>query len=176
MAMVAIAQGWPFAAAVSAKNSASVSATASAHVIQPLKVKPLKDLSFGKIASGHHFGTVIVTVYNTRNATGGAQLLHYGTFHRASFRVTGTEGVKYSVNLPTNLTSQKTNSTPIPGVTLLNVVDLKSYSVNAGAETLIGEIGSNGTDTLYVGGTLEVPKKASSGLYRGDIHITVEFN
>jgi hypothetical protein len=64
---------------------------------------------------------------------------------------------------------------PVSGVADLDVVDLVSFSTTVGAETLDGEIGPGGTDGLYVGGTLVVPKGTAAGVYRSDITVTVDF-
>jgi len=141
----------------------------------PLVVTAQEELSFGALASGGSFGTVIVTVDNRRSATGGVRLLGHGGFHRAEFTVAGPPDARYRITLPTTLTSERDHSSPEPGVTSLNVVNLVSFSTTVNAVTLTGVIGPDGSDELYVGGTLEVPKTAKPGKYEGDVILTVEF-
>lgn len=57
----------------------------------------------------------------------------------------------------------------------LQVVDLLSFSTTAGAVTTTGQIGLNGIDRVFVGGTLIVPTTAEKGSYICEVELTVNY-
>jgi hypothetical protein len=127
------------------------------------------DLSFGAMVP-YTGGTVTVTPFGVRNATGGVLLVSgfAGSIHAATFTVTGSPNATYSIGLPEDGT-----------VTLRDGADhsmaLDTFtSVPAGSGTVSGA--SPGTQTLKVGATLHVGASQAAGQYTGSYEIIVAFN
>ena len=85
----------------------------------------------------------------------------------------GTPNANYNIQVNDLTAVQDQSVKPEPGVTSLNVTDLKIFSTTVGAESASGQVGPDGTDTLYVGGTLQVPITAKNGKYRGEVELLI---
>lgn len=175
---------------VSNALSASATGSASVQIVGPLSFESRKQLNFGKIinretdyedddddggSQGNQSGggTVTITTQNQREVSGRVKARR--RFSRAVFFVTGAPNLSYNIQLSETTAVHTRSSSPERGVTLLQVADLKSFSVNAGAETSRGMTNADGKDTIYIGGTLVVPPSAMSGRYRGDVEITLSY-
>jgi len=173
------------APAALAQTSASATATASATVVaESLAVTSITDLQFGGLEVISGAGTVTLTIDNatgaaTRSFTGGVQL-QGSNFHPAEILITGTPGTPYAIQLPVapvaeNETAERDESGD--PASSLEIIGLTSLTVNTGATNETGELDPvTGTDTVFVGGTLDVRADAKKGNYRGDITIFVTFN
>lgn len=157
-----------------AQQSSSATSGAAATVLAPFEIALISDLGFGSLRVRDTAGTVVITFEGARSATGGVQLRGGADFHAGEFLVTGVEGTPYRIGLPSNPTAGRDLSAPEPGVTLLEVTDLDPFSANVGPG-LDGLIGQDGTDTILLGGTLQVPLTAKQGNYRGDFTLTLIF-
>lgn len=157
-----------------AQGSSSATSGAAARVLAPFQITLVSDLGFGSMSVKKEPGTVVITFDGARSATGGVRLRGGADFHAGQFTVTGVEGTPYRIGLPSNPTADRDLSDPEPGVTRLEVTDLAPFSANVGPG-LDGLIGQDGTDTIRLGGTLQVPISAKQGNYRGDFTLTLIF-
>lgn len=161
-----------------AEESATIQATVRISCWVQLTITSSSPLCFGQIRPGETDGTVVVTTSNERYATGGVGLSG-SRFSRAEFTITGQPGVSYSIvpGVPLMVHDQRPN--PIPGVTGLEVIDVLIYSTTVGPpETFspgAGQIGPDGVDSVYIGGTLVVPSTAKNGKYAGSVELTINY-
>ncbi len=168
-----------------AQTSATASATASAtDVAESVAVTSTSDLQFGGLEVISGLGTVTLTILDAtgaalRSATGGVEL-QGENFHLAEILVTGTPGADYAIELP--LAPLAENETAVRDesgnpASSLEIIGLTSLTVNTGATNETGVLDPDtGTDTVFIGGTLDVLADAKKGNYRGDITIFVTFN
>ena len=131
-------------------------------------------LYFGQVRPGTTDGTVVVTTGNERFAFGGTKIIG-PKFSRAEYVVSGTPDALYTITPGVALSVHDNRGEPIPGVTSLDVINLKSFSVTFNAEGTTGQFNSSGVDSIFVGGTLVVPTTALNGKYSGSVIITVNF-
>jgi hypothetical protein len=154
---------------LTATTFAQVSATAnaSATVITPIAISKTIDMNFGNIAvSPTVAGTVVLAPAGTRTKTGGVTLPAVtGTVTAASFTVSGLGTSTYSITLPTTITL---TGNPSGSMTLNNFTSTPS---GTGALTA-------GSQTLLVGGTLNVSAAQAAGTYTNtaDMTVTVNYN
>ena len=159
-----------------AQTSASVTATATVTIVEPFSITVVADLSFGGLEVETVPGTVILNRDGTRQATGGVRLLGGASFHPAEFTVTGGLGANYIIGFPAfpTATVEKSKSDPVFGE---NSLPISAFDAETGEGP--GNSGHldpiTGTDTILLGGTLDVPITAESGNYRGDIELTITF-
>ena len=92
-------------------------------------------------------------------------------FGRGVFDVRGRPNTFYMLEAQSRINSEPGQS----GLQKPKLMKLLVYSTTAGKETVIGRLGEDGTDTVYVGGTLQVLPKTPPGLYEYDIQFTVSY-
>ena len=131
-------------------------------------------LYFGQVRPGTTDGTVVVTTGNERFAFGGTKIIG-PKFSRAEYVVSGTPDALYTITPGVALSVHDNRGEPIPSVSSLDVINLKSFSVTFNAEGTTGQFNSSGVDSIFVGGTLVVPTTALNGKYSGSVIITVNF-
>jgi len=135
------------------------------------------NLRFGNVHPGETDGTVVVTTSNVRFAAGGARVSgkdeHHHHFGRAAFTIFGEPNAIYQIEPLPTIALHDSRKLPIPNVTALEVINLIAFSTTVGAETTAGQIGPNGVDTVFVGGTLTVPSGAKNGRYEGEVTLTI---
>lgn len=156
--------------------TADASGTATATVIQPLRVVAVADMEFGIIihipGTG---GTVTVSpktpgaIYTGGTSCGGADC---GASHSARFAVSGEPQRNYSIQLPTSVIA--TGTATAPGAA--------APSLTVGALTLRATSGSgapsldiNGKDQFEVGGTVTVPPDLPPARYRASFSVMVSY-
>lgn len=89
-----------------------------------------------------------------------------GTFSRATFTVSGENGLAITVNsTPTTMNMSRSGGGSL-SVTLLR----------SPLPTHIGTIGSPGTATFYIGGQFDVRSNTRTGTYTGSYNTTVSYN
>jgi hypothetical protein len=156
-----------FAANSFGQASVSATATAAATIVTPLAIANSANLNFGNLATNGTAGTVVITPAAGRSTTGGVTLpATTGTVSAAAFTVTGQAGYTYAITLPAGATTIDDNaghsmtvdtwtSTPTPTGTL-----------------------TGGTETLYIGATLNVGASQVAGAYLSDtpFQVTVVYN
>ena len=147
--------------------------SSSIEIRSELVITKIASLFFGQVRPGATDGTVIVTTANTREATGGTNIIG-PKFSRAEFVVGGTAGDFFNIVPGVDFSVHDQSGNPDPGVNSLDVINLISFSTTLNMEAS-GQINSNGVDTIFVGGTLVVPTTAKNGSYSGSVIITVNF-
>ncbi|EQC47108.1 DUF4402 domain-containing protein [Bacteriovorax sp. Seq25_V] len=116
-----------------------------------IEVSVVQDMNFGSLAQGDA-ETRVRTVK--------------GDSGNARFTVTGDKRATYTIILPTSFTISRFGAGTFP----LTVSQIESNPA-AGAN---GNLGSKGTETIYVGGTLQaIPNNQPGGSYSGDFLIEV---
>ncbi|RAK56813.1 DUF4402 domain-containing protein [Phenylobacterium deserti] len=160
------------AAEAHAQAQASQTTSSTATIFQPIQLAKNSDLSFGNIVrpiSGN--GTVTIDPANgARSASGPLAIINTGpnaTPGRASYTVTGEGGQNFSITVPASFNMTRQGSADTIQVTL---------SSTAGAGTLSGVLGTTGTSTFGVGGTIPVTNGTASGAYAGTFVVTVAYN
>ncbi len=145
----------------------SATATTSATVITPIAIAKTVDMNFGSIAvSPTLAGTVVLATGGTRTKTGGVTLPAVtGTVAAAAFTVSGLGTSTYSITLPGTITL---TGNPSGSMTVGTFV---SNPAGTGALTA-------GTQTVQVGGTLNVGAAQAAGTYTNstDMTVTVNYN
>jgi hypothetical protein len=143
-------------------HAATATANGTATVIAPMAITKTLDLRFGKFAPGATAGTVLMTTAGVRSATGGVVLSALNAGGAASFNVTGDTTATYAITLPASVTlTDGTNNMTLDALT--------SNPSGTGALTA-------GTQTLLVGGTLNVGISQVAGAYTAAFDVTVEYN
>jgi hypothetical protein len=151
----------------SALSQVSATATASATIITPIAIANAGDMNFGNIAVSTAPGTVVLpaTLAPTRTVTGGCTLpATTGTVSAAAFTVTGQTGFTYSITLPASA------SLTGPGTPMTANAFVSTPTV------LAGGLLTAGTQTLYVGATLNVAAAQTAGVYTTAAAFTVTVN
>ena len=150
-----------------ANAQASATANASAYVITPISITKTLDMNFGNLAvSASTGGTVVLSTAGARTATGGVTLPSTtGTVTAATFTVTGEGSYTYDITLPSS------------AVTLTDGAG-HSMTVNAFTSdpTALAGALTAGSQTLYVGATLNVAAGQASGNYTTATPFTVTVN
>lgn len=158
-----------------AAHAASVTAVATATVVENITVANLQPLNFGHITPTAGGGSVTISTNNKRSVAGGVQL-GPDAYSRATFKVQGTPGKSYSIHTPSEQTFVSSEASSDPSLTnRLTVNRFTVYSVNASSSGGDGKLGNGGQDDVYLGGTLVVPANAVPGVYSGLVPITVSY-
>lgn len=146
-------------------GQATASANATATIVTPISITKQVDMNFGNIFSAAA-GTVVLSPAGGRTVTGGATLAPGGTVTAASFTVSGTASVTYSITLPAAAT------------TLTSGANTMTVNVFTSNPTPTGVLGLAGTQTLTVGATLNVGAAQPAGVYVSGtpFDVTVNYN
>lgn len=155
--------------ALSVYGQVSVTAHASAEVIQALAATEGSALNFGRFSPESTGGEIRLTPDGVRSSTGSVSLSG-GLYNPASFNLSGQPDFSIVVNLPvapvllTNITNGKT-------MTVIN------WESNPSVSSSI-KIPSSGVLTLNVGATLRVGNMVDNpvGMYSGTYVITFSYN
>lgn len=145
----------------------SATATATATIITPIAIVNAGNMNFGNIAVSAVAGTVVLpaALAPVRTVTGGCTLpATVGTVSAAAFTVTGQAGFTYAITLPANA------SLTGPGAPMTANAFVSSPTVAAGG------LLTGGTQTLYVGATLNVAGAQVAGVYTTAAPFTVTVN
>lgn len=154
------------ATASAQQNAATTSANASANIVTAISISKTADLDFGDIVTGGTTGTVVLTAgaSPSRTSTGGTTLANSVTVGDAVFTVSGQAASTYAITLP---------SSP---VTLTSGGNTMTVDTFTSSPTPTGTLSGGGTETLYVGATLNVGANQASGTYTGNFSVTVTYN
>lgn len=129
----------------------SPNATATATSVVPLSLAELTPMNFGTIAGSSSPSTVVLDTLNSRIATGGAQVLATGPGMSATFQITGTAGLTYSVSFPTSATLENATGQQM-------IVD--TFTNNS-----LGTLPVGGIESFQVGATINMNTAQPAGLY-----------
>ncbi len=161
-----------------AQSSATATGTATANVIRPITLAASRDLAFGNVVPGAALGTLVIagTSAGAQSVTGGVTQpgSQKGTVSSAQFDVAGEGAYTYTITIPTAaVTIGDGGSTPD---TMTVDTWTSSIAVTAGAGLLNGTAGTAGSQTFFVGGTLNVGANQAPGAYTGTFSVTVAYN
>lgn len=139
--------------------------TASATLIQPIRIVAVNPLRFGAMARPTTTGTVTVSTTGAVTTAGGMvgnNAIAQGSSgpQAGTFRVSGDPGRQFFVNLPASATVTMTGASM--SITLFTVGALTGSPV--------------GTLDIAVGGTLTVLAAQTVGTYNGTYQITASYN
>jgi hypothetical protein len=151
------------------QDGASASASASATIVAAMGiVTNTAQLSFGRvIASAAAAGTVEQTAAAKPARTGiGVTLGSDTAVSAATFSVTGDGGATYAIMLPNGLQT----------ATHANGADEVTFTPFSNLQGATGLLDAESTQTIYLGGTLNVAKSQRPGVYTGTIDVTVAYN
>ena len=149
--------------AAGTQNSATTSASAKANIITQISILKTVDLNFGDVVPSAAAGTVVVDPTGARTSTLGVSLGNATGVAAAAFTVGGAPSATYTISLPT---------TPVTINSGANSMTVTNFTSNpSGTGTL-----SAGTQTLNVGGTLNVGINQATGAYAGPFNVTVSYN
>jgi hypothetical protein len=156
-----------------AQSTATTTGNATATVIRPITISNSVDLAFGNVVPSGVAGTLALTAAASTVATPAGGITQPattpGTRTAAVFTVGGEGGFTYAITLPS--TAQT-----ITGPAAATMTVTAFVSSPTATSTLTGSIGSAGSDTLYVGGTLNVGINQAAGNYTGTFSVTVAYN
>lgn len=152
-----------------AQQTSSDNANITAGVIIPISITKLTDMNFGNLSVGGTGGTVIwnpsTGVRSVSPGSGITLPTTSGSPTLASFTVSGQANYGYSITLPT---------TPI---TLddgaAHTMTVSGFTSSPSASGTLSAGTSYGTQTLYVGATLNVAPNQAAGIYTSTVPFTV---
>lgn len=163
IALAVVASGHGFAAVATA--------SASCVVIDPIAVSKSADLSFGKFAAGAG-GTLTVGTSGLRASGGVLPTADGGASTAAILVVSGGKGATFSVRHGGSTALSRTAGPDT--MTLTTFSDLGGANESTGTATS-GTLGA-GTQSIYIGGTLNVAPNQAVGNYAGEVSVTVDYN
>lgn len=159
------------AAASIATPALAADANGSITVLRPLTITKNADLGFGTVIrpdSGS--GTVTVSNAGTRSVANGVVALSSTTASAAQFTIDGEGAQSVSVTIPATFTL---NNGSVSGSL---TVTTSSNLVNPALVSLDGTLGSAGTKTFNVGGSIDIASTTTSGAYTGTLTVTAAYN
>ena len=119
-------------------------------------------------------GTVLLAadtgIRSVDSAGGNVELSGDGNFNRSSYSITGEPNFFYTIIIDPNFTEAHDAG---GGGTVLMVEDLKSFSQTNQILNGQGKIDVDGTDTIFVGGNMQVRADAKNGSYTGVVTIDI---
>ena len=130
-----------------------------------IAIQNTQGLAFGSFVAGSG-GSVTVSTSGGRSANGGVLLIPSSTSSAAQFTVTGDANATYTIQLPSNDFVKLTG----PGSDMV-INDFTSSPSGAA-----GQLSAGGSQTLLVGGTLNVANDQSPGNYSGSFTVIVDYN
>jgi hypothetical protein len=147
--------------------NSTLSGQAIATVSRAINLTKNSDLAFGSVTRPWS-GTSTVSVNaltGSRSISGGNGILIPSTTSRASYVVAGEGGQIFSISIPSNFT--------LSGPGSLTATTSSSAS---GTAILSGFLGSGGSFSFGVGGSLPVTGTTPVGSYSGRFNVTVQYN
>lgn len=159
------------AAPAMAQSSAQTTGTGSITVIRPLTITKNADLKFGTVVRpSTGSGTVAVSAAGARSVAGGVVGLSSGdTPQAAQFTVDGEGGQSISVTIPATFSIANGSDT-------LTVTTSNNLSGSAATQTLSNSLGSAGSLSFRVGGSVPVASTSPTGTYSGTFTVSAAYN
>lgn len=135
----------------------------------PISISKNTDMNFGTIAASSGGGTVLLSASGSRTPSGGIILPSLtGTVTAAQFTVNGEPGYTYAITLPTtNFTLSESGVGPASMV-------VNAFTSTPSATGIL----TAGTQTVFVGATLNVGASQTAGSYTNTtgFQVTVNYN
>jgi hypothetical protein len=139
--------------------------TITVRVIKALSISNSSQLNFGDfVPSSVASGTI--TVSNGAFSSNNVTLLSTATKTPAQFSVSGEGSYAYTVTAPTSVTLNGPSAT----------MTFNTISIQGGSSrSLSGALGTVGSDSFYMNGTLNVAQNQNPGTYSGTYTMTVSY-
>ncbi len=156
-----------------AQASSTVATPASGTIFQPIVLTKTTDLSFGTVVRPATGSGVVTIAANdgARTLTGSGALITGPGFQaaagRATYGVVGEGGQTFSINVPANFNMIRSGGAETLTVTL---------TPTATTGTLSSTLGTQGTASLGVGGSIPISNTTATGQYLGSFSVTVQYN
>jgi hypothetical protein len=147
-----------------AQSSATASANATARIIAPITLAQVTDLNFADVVSAAA-GTVVLPPVGARSFTGGATAGSATGVAAASFTVGGQASATYAITLPAGTITITSGAG-----------DIMTVGTFTSSPSGTGTLSGTGSQTLLVGGTLNVGASQPQGTYTGTFNVTVAYN
>lgn len=130
-----------------------------------IAIQNTQGLAFGSFVSGSG-GTVTVSTNGGRSASGGVLLIPSSSSSAAQFTVTGDADATYTIQLPGNDFVTLTG----PGGDMV----INDFTSSPSGAT--GQLSAGGSQTLLIGGTLNIANGQLPGNYSGSFTVIVDYN
>lgn len=139
--------------------------TITASLVPAVSIAKTQDMNFASTMAGATIGTVILpaNAAPTRSFTGGAAIGSPIGTAAARFDVNGGANATYAITLPGS-------STVNFAAFVMTLNTFTSLPVSTGT------LSAGGSQTIYVGGTLNVGVNQTQGAYTGTFNVTVAYN
>lgn len=132
----------------------------------PISIMKNTDMNFGTIAISTFTGSVVLSTYGARTATGGVFLPSFtGTVSAAQFTVYGETNYTYTITLPADFTLYESGVGPASMI----VTAFTSLPSVTGSLTA-------GTETILIGATLNTGASQTAGSYTNTTGLEVIVN
>ena len=146
-------------------SAALAALAASASWALEMAIQNNQELSFGSFVAGSG-GSVTVSTSGARSASGGVLLIPSSAGAAAQFTVSGDANATYTIQLPGNDFVKLSG----PGG------DMFINEFTGSPSGAAGQLSAGGSQSLSVGGTLNVASGQSPGEYSGSFTVTVDYN
>jgi hypothetical protein len=143
---------------------ASTTGSAGVKIFQALTIEPDTALNFGSIAPGSTDGTITLSAdaVTAPNVTGGITIVTGSTNSAGKFIVSGETDATYILDT-------------IGDITLALVGGSGTTMTVSDVTTSAGRTLTNGTNDLFIGGTLNVAANQAAGVYAGIYNVTANY-
>lgn len=164
--LLAMAAAGPVHAATG--NGSSATGSAAAEIDVPITLVATAGMNFGTFAQPVTGGTIVLSPYGAVSSTTGDMgaaiaIAQSGARSAAGFAVTGKPGLLYTISGVAQVSLRNGAATMTLGQFTTNI------------NFALGQIGTNGTASFTIGGTLTVSGGQATGVYNGTFPITVTY-
>lgn len=168
-----------------AQASANTTANATASILRPITITKVSDMAFGNVVWSTVAGTAVMPVTTSGmgviTVTGGVSATN-GTQTAAAFTIGGRKNRQYTITAAPASGAAVTLTAISDTTKSLTVSSLTINAANGITGGNIGTLSSSNADTVYVGGTLNVPATAIEDDYSSAntngiaLKVTVAYN
>ena len=141
--------------------AASVSASASAEVLEPIAVTVTRGLHFGTLSAGSAGGSVTLALSGERSASGDVSVAAGQSGQVAQIVVTGAPDAPCSLSLPESIVLTDESG---------HRMHVSSFTSDA------PDLLTNGRVEVAIGAALSVEPNQPVGAYAGTFSVTVDYN
>lgn len=147
-----------------AQQTGNATATAGATIVSPLRISKTRNLEFGTIvANASEAGTVtLATTNEATSEASGVTMAPGSTSYTAIFTINGDANRTFKITMPATVTLAG------PGIATMDITLAKNLNATNNALT-------DGTSTLYVGGSLAVAANQAAGAYNGEFNVAIAY-
>lgn len=143
--------------------AASAVTTIKVSVVRFLSITNTSLLEFGTVSASTTAGAVLIDTDGNRFATGGVTIDPAGLFTPAKFYIEGKPDSEFTMNLPNKVVLRDGNG---------NTINVDKFQ----ADTETGQLSSNGTLEIRVGGQINLDPNQSAGDYTGTMVVELNYS